>query len=431
MERVLAPVAANTNEYDDLVRSRFSIQLFTSTAESGAGIPMKHLSAGRREWLKRHALRSAMRKLRERSGKRLRRKYFGALLDGGVKPKLVNLYSNGRTDSALVTGESKSVPSILCLEDNYEETSKFLASLRSSFNEAWRSGSPQGLRNRHRHRGAKAPFILGSFWDFSTIERISPEVALTIASEYDRIRRKNGWVPRAVDIHKWRSDVLVMLHGIGFLSLVGIEPNTGPTVEGKTWRILRFQRGEDVSGEKVAALLDALGVSGIVDDPDLYDAILEALTNIRHHAYEGHSFPEPHVPDWWLTGFVDDVQRRVCISVLDHGCTIPVSLPTWERYPKLQRAFMRLYREQIDVSDTRRDGETIALAMRIGQSATKKHFRGRGLPAIERAIDLCRRGRLAIYSRCGCYIRQTGMKPSIETRNSAFGGTLITWDLEL
>lgn len=271
-----------------------------------------------------------------------------------------------------------------------------------------------------------------SFWDFSSIKRITPAVALVIASEYDRVRRKNGWLPRAVDLEKWDPGVRAMLLGVGFFELTGVHrPNGAAFIGGETWSMLRFRCGDTTDGEQVEHLLSELGLAEAVENPELYEAIVEALVNTKHHAYPTtHEFPEPHVPGWWLTGFVDRKSRRLRISFFDQGLTIPGTLQAWDRYSKFRRNWYRLVGKEPDPDDTSRDGAAIALAMAVGRTSTGEGYRGKGLPAIEEAVNLSKEGRLAIFSRCGEYRRSKGGKPHHVDRNVPIGGTLIIWDMQ-
>lgn len=113
----------------------------------------------------------------------------------------VTMYSNGQSQKARLLGKARPVPSVLCLEQNYEQTAAFLAGLRSRLFEIHRRNGFQvrGGRAQRRAMGKGPPAIWG-YSDFTMIDEISPEVALVIAAEYNRFHRGGGWIPQAIDL---------------------------------------------------------------------------------------------------------------------------------------------------------------------------------------------------------------------------------------
>ena len=387
---------------------------------------MKRLTPRYRHWLLVHAKASDCR--RQQSARWAKeRQYRGWEVKSAPPQKRVSVYRAGQYEEAILTGEPRSVPAILSLGENYEETAAFLADIRGGLTEGWQGYAR--LRAQKTRAGA-LPKRLRTYWDFTSIREITPAVALVIASEYDRVRRRQGWVPYAIDFENWKPDVRRLLDGIGFLDMVGIHSEGETFIEGENWRMLRFRSGDLADGEQVGQLLEELGIPEALESPELYDAIVEALVNTRHHAYPTtHYFPEPHFPGWWLTALVDRANRRLRISAFDHGLSIPGTLRTWDKYPLYQRAWRRLFQSDPDANDPSWDGAAIATAMDVGRTSTGEHYRGRGLPAIDAAVDLCREGRITIYSRSGEYLRAKGDKPRYMNRNTPIGGTLVIWDL--
>jgi hypothetical protein len=322
------------------------------------------------------------------------------------------------------------VPSILSLGDHYEQTAQFLGALRTELAESWKLNRSLANYGSARRMGSRVQPIVQNYRDFTTLQQVTPAVALVLASEYDRVTRAGGYVPRAVDLHRWNPEVKALLDGLGFFELLGVDRRRANLIEGEGWRMLRFRSGNAADGYIVHELLEELRVPDFLDDPELYGAIVEALVNTRQHAYPAeHIFPEPHIPNWWLTGFIDERAKRVRISVFDQGLSIPGTLNTWSRYPAYLQRFKKLFRSEPDPSDRSRDGTSIALAMAVGKSSTGWQYRGRGLPIMEAVVDLCRSGTLTIYSRSGQYMRKTGARSAYLNRTAEIGGTLIIWDL--
>lgn len=391
---------------------------------------MKRLSTERRAY----EIRRAIKGLRRRS-----RKKYVLLTSGGMpskftsdqirRAKLITIRSARGDESARVVEPARPVPAILSLNRNFEETSKFIFNVRESLADGC-ADEYMPKSNQHLKAIERSHKNLKTYFDFSMIEEISASVALILAAEYDCYRRVGGFVPGAVDMHLWKPEVRAILEGIGFLDMAGVRKQ-GPTyLEGSDWKILRFKSGSEADGEQVGNLLSELGVDAALDNPELYGAILEALVNTRHHAYpKDVAFSAPFFPGWWLTGFVDHGSRRLRISVYDRGLSIPGTLQTWDKYSLFQRAWRRVFSILPDPDDVSRDGSAIALAMEVGRSSTGEGYRGKGLPSMEDALDLCVEGAITIYSRTGEYRRLKGQKPHYVNRNASIGGTLVTWDL--
>ena len=373
--------------------------------------------------------------LRGRSKQRERRRREAVIrtvrISSGKPSDTITIFGPDGLQYATLQGERRPAPAVVSLSANPDETLKFLDQTRQSLHDQW----VQFPRNRSRRHATKsAPLVVRSYWDYSSIERIGPDAALVLASQYDRFRRKGGWTPRAVDIDKWNPEVRAELDGVGFLELVGVAHAGPPYVDVGTRRILKFQANDEAYGQQVFKMLTDLGVNENLHLIDLYSCIVEAIVNTRQHAYPADIlFEQPHVPNWWLAASLDHAKRRLRVTVVDHGATIPRTLPRWERYPAFARGFRKLLRRELhpDPDDDGYDGAALAVAMAVGRTATEKEYRGKGLAFIESVLGLCNTGRLSIYSRRGSYIRTKGSKPFYATRPTPIRGTLVAWDLGL
>ncbi|MCK1507193.1 hypothetical protein [Bradyrhizobium sp. 18] len=383
---------------------------------------MKKLNFHQKLRQQRHARYSQKRNQLSRIKRALRRSHRLPAFD--KSGRWINVYRDGKFSLTRVLNQPRPVPAILSFENNYEETAQFLRDLRVGLTASFST-------NRHsRRRNEKSVPVFNRYWDFTLINRISVPVALIVASEYDRLRKCGGWRPYAIDFENWRPEVRVMLDSIGFLSLCGVHHQAGAIVGGAGWKVLRFESGLKADGERVEELLKELGVDTVFGDPRLYEAMIEALANTRHHAYpEGHSFSEPHFPGWWMTGFVDE--KSMLITVYDKGISIPAALAdprnAWEHHAGWEKLMARLLRRDVSISDTSADGAAIAAAMKVGRSSTGHEFRGRGLKTFEDALDAFPRGRLTIRSRAGEYRKDSGSKGRYTTRPTPIDGTLIIW----
>lgn len=392
-----------------------------------SGDDLKKLQDFQRDWNARHSSFSLKRKLLHRTNRRIRN-ILGSEFWHDHEGRWVTVYSNGVSSRARLIGKPQDAPEILSLSKNYTETARFLNSLRDGLFQSARISATRRGRRVKKRLGDQPPATVRGYWNFATIREISPAVALIIASEYHRFSRGRNWVPRAVNIEAWDPVVRAVLDAVGFLSLAGTEPVSSEILNLGDLSILKMRAGHQASGEEVSKLLEELGVAEMLNDAPLYEAIIEALTNTRHHAYpETHQFEEPHVPGWWMTGFVNRQRREFNVIVFDQGVSIPVTLPLWKRFGELTAFWKRAFRSEPDFEDTANDGTAIRAAMTVGKSRTKEATRGKGLHAIEDAVNRCDNGELAIYSRYGEYRKSSGRSSRHFNRNDPVGGTLVVW----
>ncbi len=328
-------------------------------------------------------------------------------------------------------GQALAMPETLCLQTNYEPTVSFLNALREELGGRWRTWyeSPKVRADVSAfERSGKEPYF-DRYWDFSKIKRLTPEVALLIAAEFDVVTRDLDHVFNgALEIERWDKSVVNLLHGIGFFEITKVTPPSDAIIAGSNYRILRFRAGSIADGTYVKSLLQELGLPELLESADIFSAIAEAITNTKHHAYNSSVLVLPMLKDWWMTGFILPQERRVSISVWDRGLTIPTTLPSWGRYPFVERAIRKLMKRQRDMTASNNDGAAIRFAMAAGRSSTYLSYRGKGLPLIESIVDLCAVGHIRIHSRRGTYERAKGSKPVAINRSSELSGTLITWD---
>lgn len=391
---------------------------------------MKKLS----EKHKRYLIRRAAEIERQHRTSKTRRRLRAVLVSAGLDPhddrREIIIYKDGEYQKAFVVGDAFPAPKTLSFSENYEETATFIANIRNGLTASWRP--PSRARRRVMRN---VPPIYRRYADFTTIRSISAPVALIIAAEYDRIRKCGGWRPSAVEYQKWDPAVRAKLDQIGFLSLAGAVGEEEPIVQGDGWRLLRLRSGFDTEGETANDLIAQLGVDVFSANPALYEAMIEALANIKHHAYPRDQYIQmPYVPGWWMTGLAENT-GRLTIMVCDQGVTIPGSLSNtasdWELYSSWQKLCLRATGRTPSTDDTSIDGAAIAAAMKVGRTSTNLSYRGRGLKTFERVLDVCQNGSLTIRSRCGEYKRTKSRSASFLSRVTPLHGTLITWQLQI
>lgn len=335
-------------------------------------------------------------------------------------------------------GRISQVPSVLSFRSNYEVTAKFVNELANGINRSLDRPAPNP--NRHQRRAQlRNPSPMGSYWDFSTVNEISILPALMIAAQYDRARiLRPTWRPKAINVHRWEPQVRRFLEEVGFLELCGVRDKTEEMLHYSDVSLLRFRRGETVDGQAVGEYFAQLGIDLGTENPMLYDAITEAITNVINHAYGKEQLnPAQTVKAWWLCAMLKTGQahKELSIVVYDQGASIPRTLPYSTKYESIKKSLLDLFGIDFDSDDPTNDAKAISCAMRPGASATGESHRGRGLAQIVEVLDLSLGGHLSIYSRQGSVEAKKSPGGSVEispvNRAMAIIGTAIVWHLVL
>ena len=340
---------------------------------------------------------------------------------------------DGRTERKVKMAGAHAMPGLFCLETNYEETARIILGIRERMNDNLR-------RNKLINTwGARRIRRKGFYFDFATIDYISPAAALVFAAEYDRARCfLKSWALKLYNRPAWKDSVVHKLEQLGFFSLLDF-PIAPFRIEEGQLQITRLHQSDSIDQQQAHGFLAELGrLMGVDDDVNqkigklrLYEAIVEATENVTTHAYD----PSPPrdefvVKRWWMTGAVDRGEGRLTIVVYDQGATIPARLPDsllW--HEKLQRFSKRLFGTAEGVRSSENDGKLLRLAMTKPASSTKKAHRGKGLGVLKSVAEQCVQGRLLVISRNGEYVYKSGHRPMYRQLVVPFYGTLIQWDL--
>jgi hypothetical protein len=353
---------------------------------------------------------------------------------------LAILETEGRTE--LKHARPRPVPAEMCIIGNYEQVAAWLYRLRMRFSQSIRSA----------RRGRALPSIR-TYFDYARIRRMTPEVALLIASEYDRLCERTGLRLGAYNRRKWQPDVQSLLSDIGFFELLGIDLATERPPNGAYVRMSRFESGDKLQPQAVGQFaielvrkLVQLDASTVTDNAKLHKtlhlvaALIEATENTKQHAYSDALRKDPGcVPKWWLTGAVYKEQKRLVIVVYDHGVSIPGKVAEvadvavsgssqWVGRDWFAKAMARFQRNRV-LTDLELDEARLRFAMKYGHSSTKFPNRGKGLPVISEVVSHCAHGRLTIISRHAKYVAETGRRVVSERLSTPLAGTLIIWDL--
>lgn len=326
------------------------------------------------------------------------------------------------------------MPAVFCLDENTEETLKFLQEVSGDI-------LKRTPRRSLVRRGKSEPPTIKRYLDFTTMETIGPSAALILAALFQRAKNANGYKLSTIDEHRWHPNVAAILRALGFHELLDMRPLRNWDFDSARLKILKFQSGRDAAGEppgklqeKLTELLpERLKENLLTAEP--YGGMFEAILNSNNWAYpDGHEWDFPVLPNWWITGAVDVGTNEVTVCAFDQGITIPVSLPRWTHWGPLElrgRRIVERLKLGKPIDDPSNDGIAIQLAMKIARTNTYLPQHGKGLHTMVEVAERARHGKLRIISRNGEFVWETGKKPRSRNHEYSIQGTLVEWQLQL
>ena len=206
-----------------------------------------------------------------------------------------------------------------------------------------------------------------------------------------------------------------MLQHVGVLQKLGLQPRKTISHDDVTrWH---YFTGKNVDATTIEPFMNQVrGLVGEEAQMGLADCVNEAMTNVRHHAYNDETGGR-----WWIFATISD--QRVFVAMHDRGASIPATL--LEKPEVWDYLTGRMWRQG------RADGKLISAASE-GRTSTKLPYRGKGLPEMLQFTKLSDNGELAIYSRRG-FFRFNGREKteSVGKLDKPITGTLIVWTLNL
>jgi hypothetical protein len=320
------------------------------------------------------------------------------------------------------------MPKVFCLDTNLDDTLAFIGELR---NRLFMNIPNFRVKNLKMKRGA----ILRDYFDFKSLEYISPTAALVLASIYDRLNYATGMKCYTIDEDRWSRSVYDVLASIGFHDLLHMKPPF-ETKQVPNIIIHKFVSGEEVQNAKLGALNAALmellpaDAKEVMEFIEPYGGMIEASLNSKNWAYPpNHQWDFPPLRRWWMTGAIDVLERSLTLVVYDQGVSIPASLPNWVHWPEVLRKFSRITSRLPFLKEN--DALSLRLAMKTARTSTALPQHGKGLATMVEVASRAKVGRLRILSRSGEYIWMTGTRPVSNTLKVPIEGTLIEWKLKV
>lgn len=405
-------------------------------ASFSAKSPMKKLTERYSKWLdsrsKNQARRSNKNPVAFEQSRHPRRKQY--------HNRPVRIWQGGEPEDAICTRAPTPAPSLLCFNNNAEQTINFLFRIRSSF----LSGSQEAIAKFVTYRSERSIARIGGYVDFSMIKGIGTAAAVVLTADYQRLSMMNTQIPPTINLHQWTPEVVTKLYQMGFFNLLGHLPEDeasfvkdGPTltmpilcarnadslgaVDPQLLKLAEFLSGdEEIGGEE----LDATIVKVIT-------TISEAITNVTQHAYPSeYQYEFQHVGSFWVAATADRDKQTLTIVVYDQGASIPITYPKIERSKRITRFLRRaLSREAgFDYAD---DGTYIRAALRYGGTRTNEPYRGKGFPQMFEILQSVGLGTLRVRSRGGWCSRTPNGRVKSGSLPSSIGGTLVEWEIEI
>lgn len=204
-----------------------------------------------------------------------------------------------------------------------------------------------------------------------------------------------------------------MLQSVGVLEKLGLPARMTVSREEVT-RWYHF-KGDSMDATQMAPFMEvAKERLGEANQSALYDSVVEAITNVTHHAYG-----EEEAKKWWM--FASLNSENMFVSIFDGGRSIPGTL--------LEKPGVRDQVRGWVYGRKKRDARILHAAMG-GRSRTKLRYRGKGLPEMLQSTKSMVGSSLAIYSRYGVFYCDSGSDREEDAQLPIpIDGTLLLWSL--
>jgi anti-sigma regulatory factor (Ser/Thr protein kinase) len=258
--------------------------------------------------------------------------------------------------------------------------------------------------------------------DFTTAQQAGPAAALYIAAEMDRARVITGRKLSFLDASDWHPLVLDFMYQLGLFGLLELVDAPKHSQFGSVV-VRKMERHVGIDATAAEAFRDALADmigKRLPKHLATYEAIMEAVTNVKYHAYSKPNRDQSRVvqDSWWITASYEQSKKLLQIVFLDQGVGIPETLP---------KTAMEILKSIIARNgDT--DSSRIEAALVYGRSSTGELGRGKGFGDMMALVDAVPSNYLRVLSGRGECVYQGGNLVSREYIRP-ISGTLVQWTL--
>jgi hypothetical protein len=306
-------------------------------------------------------------------------------------------------------------PTRLTISRNYEEVLGFIYHFR------WRRFYALGAEPWRPRR-----LVV----DLANVQEVGLGAALALTAEYHRslLVAPSSFLNPCIDDAGWPVGVRELFDQLGFYDLVGASERTAdPDEVGPTFpfRFVRFVGDELVDGRVANNLIEELkGVAGQAPARvRVYGALMEAIKNVRNHAYpeESRQRAGPTVARWWGAGAYLPASGELQFAVYDQGVGIPATLPTRPTWPLILKT----------LQPESKDADVIEAAIELGRTSTDLLERGNGLWTICSLVRELPGSSVTIWSGRGSLTFSSRGRVTKKNFGNPFCGTLIKWTLVL
>lgn len=261
------------------------------------------------------------------------------------------------------------------------------------------------------------------FINMQYLTYITPEAALVLVSELDRLCTLHKTKIGVYDFNKWNNEIKNIFNDIGMYDFLNIKLSRKEKryiIPSNNSNIIYLKFKSGTSGNEARKLQIVNEMESLINENSISGkktlkvGITEAILNTHHHAYPDDFINNSiyKLKKWWLLGYVNINDNNIKIIIYDQGKTIPKTLD-------LKKYFIL----------NKNDAEKIRIAVETSESSTKLENRGKGLKSIKKYAKKSDDGELVIISGKG-YYKYTKNNDNIESKllGDNLKGTLISWN---
>jgi hypothetical protein len=268
--------------------------------------------------------------------------------------------------------------------------------------------------------------------DFSSVRHIYPGGMLMLLAHVELLAEQ--FPERIKAICPPGSMAGQLIHQFGFDQRLRV-PVKGNTPLHSSVTGWKFATGHSADGEKIQQHIAEFASQVTSSLPDgLQNALCEAMTNVKHHAYPAEVDVPESIRRWWIFSKCEAPQPgqsgNLYLAFYDIGIGIQNSL---RQNPQGLAEHVQEILQRVGIgSRKRQDVELLRLAVEHTRTVTGLSFRGKGLPEMKEFAASTTGGKLTIISGHAQYSFQANSEDATVAKcDQGILGTLILWNLPL